>query len=460
MEIPGCAILKNLIVVGAFALASLPVSAQRISADAVKNGNFPRALRGHLDRRPDRSIHYPPFTGNQTGSSAAVGAARPAQPPNPIVSTFFYPSSRSGSVNYGFIVGANPFSDQEGASTSVKTYLIPLVITVHQVATDFTVDADNNLVLTGIKNQDMTYDPTQASPACLGKTNNVPFTLAVQSPVFQNNHWVFGGTDLGDTQYPDAIQRANFWNATGKDPGNYHIRLDTQELPPLVIDMPIGSGIGLPQSSAFFGYSACAPSVMVDINLFDEYLDFIGFPQTISEGVNSGNFPVFIAGNVVWGDVIGDLPYYEPIARGYHYYREVDPAQTYAVTQFGDESVFTDPDSEVLSHEVGEWMNDPTGFNIVQTYNVDAVAYPAYPGCQDNYEVGDILVGFDMPPVKGKNGYTYTLQELAFFSYFYGGPSFGVNGWYSSNNTLTSDAGPACYTNYWSIALTQNAAHE
>jgi hypothetical protein len=49
-----------------------------------------------------------------------------------------------------------------------------------------------------------------------------------------------------------------------------------------------------------------------------------------------------------------------------------------------------------------------------------------------------------MPPVKGENGYTYTLQELAFFSYFYGGPSFAVNGWYSSNNTLTSDAGPAC----------------
>jgi hypothetical protein len=197
MQTPGCAILKNLTVVGAFAFASLPVSAQRISADAVKNGHFPRALRGHLDRRPDRSIQYPPFTGNQTGSSTAVWAARPAQHPNPIVSTFFYPSSRSGSVNYGFIVGANPFSDQEGASTSVNTYLIPLVITVHQVATDFTVDADNNLVLTGIKNQDATYDPTRASPACLGKTNNVPFTLAVQSPVFQNNHWVLGGTDLG-----------------------------------------------------------------------------------------------------------------------------------------------------------------------------------------------------------------------------------------------------------------------
>jgi hypothetical protein len=449
MKTPGCTVLKSLIVVGAFALASLPVSAQRISADAVRNGHFPQALRGHLDRSPDRSIHRLQSTGSQAGSGAAVPAARPANPPRPIVSPFFHPGSRSGSVNYGFIVGPDPFSDQEGASASVKTFLVPIVIKVHQVATDFSVDADNNLILTGIKNQDATYDPTQAAPACLGKTNNVPFTLAVQSPVFQNHHWVFGGTDLGDTQYPDAIQRANFWNATGKDPGNYHIHLDTQALPPIVIDFPIGSGIGLPQSSAFLNYSACAPSVVVDYNLFDVYLNYIAMPQMASEGVNSGNFPMFIAGNVIWGDVIGELPYYEPVAAGYHYFSIVDPAQTYGVAQFGDDHVLTFPETEALSHEVNEWINDPLGLNVVQGYNVNAEYNAVYDPtgpvyCQVNYEVGDILDGFDMPPVKGENGYTYTLQEMAFFSYFYGGPSFGVNGWYSSNNTLKADAGPVC----------------
>jgi hypothetical protein len=445
MKTLGCAVLKSLIVVGTLALASRPVSAQLISADAVKNGHFPQALRGHFDRSPDKSIHHLSSSGSQAGRSAAVPAARPAAPPRPIVSPFLFPSSRSGSVNYGYLVGANPFSRGEQTSTSVNTFLVPVVIKVHQVATDFTVDADNNLILSGIKNQDATYDPTQASPACLGKTNNVPFTLAVQSPVFQNHHWVFGGTDLGDTQYPDAIQRANFWNATGEDPGNYHIHLDTQVLAPLVIDFPIGSGIGLPQSSAFLNYFACAPTVIVDFNLFDEYLDYIAIPQMASKGVNSGNFPMFIAGNVIWGYVIGDLPYYEPVAAGYHSYSLVDPAQTYGVSQFGDENVFNWPDSEPLSHEISEWINDPTGFNVVQAYNVAAYYDPTGPvACQNNYEVGDILVGFDMPPVKGENGYTYTVQELAFFPYFYGGPSFAANGWYSSNNTLTSDAGPVC----------------
>jgi hypothetical protein len=445
MQTPGCAVLKSLIVVGAFALASLPVSAQRISADAVKNGHFPQALRGHLDRSPDKSIHHLSSTGGQAGRSAPVPAARPTNPPRPIVSPFLVPSSRSGSVNYGYLVGANPFLGREGTSTSVKTFIVPLVIKVHQVATDFSVDANNNLILTGIKNQDATYDPTQASPACLGKTNSVPFTLAEQSPVFQNHHWVWGDTDLGDTQYPDAFQRANFWNGTGEDPGSYHIQLDTQALPPLVIDFPIGSGIGLPQSSAFIGYSNCAPTVLVDFNLFDEYLDYIAIPQMASEGVNSGNFPMFIAGNVLWGAVIGQLPYYEAEAAGYHSFSDVDPAQTYGVTQFGDENFFTWPDAVPLSHEVGEWLNDPTGANDVQLYNVEAAADPTGPAaCQGNYEVGDILAGFFMPPVTGKNGYTYTLQELAFFSYFYGGPSVAANGWYSSNNTLTSDAGPVC----------------
>ena len=104
--------------------------------------------------------------------------------------------------------------------------------------------------------------------------------------------------------------------------------------------------------------------------------------------------------------------------------------------------------------------HQPDAYNIVQDYNVSAVYDPTGPiVCQDNYEVGDILAGIDMPPVKGENGYTYTVQEIAFFSYFYGGPSFGVNGWYSSNNTLTSDAGPACNL-MSSSATTENPAHD
>jgi hypothetical protein len=185
--------------------------------------------------------------------------------------------------------------------------------------------------------------------------------------------------------------------------------------------------------------------VLVDLDLFDEYLDYVAIPQLAAYGVNSSKFPMFIAGNVLWGAVIGQLPYFEAEAGGYHSISSVDPAQTYGVTQFGDENVFMWPDAVPLSHEVGEWMNDPTGSNDVQAYNVTAAASPTGPAtCQGNYEVGDILAGFFMPPATGKNGYTYTLQELAYFSYFYGGPSIAAGGAYSNNGTLTTDAGAAC----------------
>ena len=435
------------IVLGACVLASASLSAQRISVDAVKNGHFPAALRGHLDARPDKSHHGLSLAGNHHAVIAAAKNAKSGAPPKPIVSSFFRTSSRSNSVNYGFVVGPDPFSGNNGSkSDSVKTFIVPLVIKVHQVATDFAVDANNNLILAGIKDQDATYDPTTPAPACLGPKNNVPFTLAVQSPVYQDQHWVWGGTDIGDGQYVEAFQRANFWSATGEAPGRHGIHLATQVLPPLVIDFPKGSGIGLPQSSSLLGYSTCAPSVMVDFTLFDEYLDFIAIPHmSTAYGVNAGNFPMFIAGNVLWGAVVGQLPLFEPEAAGYHSFSSVDPAQTYGVTQFGDESVFTWPDAVPLSHEVGEWMNDPTGSNYVQLYNATAATDPTAPAeCQENYEVGDILAGFFMPPVTSKNGYTYTVQELAFFSYFYGGPSFAVNGWFSNNGTLTTDAGAAC----------------
>jgi hypothetical protein len=424
---------RSAIAVSALALALLPVAAERVNVDKLKGNLSPQVLRGGLNRSPHKSIHRFPAT------NEANAWTKPSRPP---VFSFFEPSSRSGSVNYGFMIGTSPFSPDNVQSSSVQAFVAPVVIVVHQVATDFGVDSNGNLILTGITNKDMTFDPTKPSQPCLGKTNNVPFKLAVESPVYQKNHWVWGGTDVGYTQYVDAFQRANFWRALGDDANAYHVLLDpVQVLPPVVFDFPIGSGIALPQSSSLLGYSNCAPTVLVDFSYFDDVLDYLVLPKLAGAGVNASTFPMFIAGNVLWGQVIGELPIFNAEAAGYHSFSDLDPSLTYGVTQFGDEGFFTWPDAMPLSHEVGEWMNDPTGVNDVQLYNVTPSSTPT---CQGNYEVGDILTGTFMPPVTGKNGYSYTLQELAFFSYFYGGPSLGVNGWYSNNNTLTTDAGTVC----------------
>jgi hypothetical protein len=441
-----CAIPKNvlrlMVTVCALVLGSVPVSAERITLEMLNKGRIQDHVRGRLDRSPDKSIHRL-SAAEQASARAMVAAAAKSSSARPPVYSFFQPSSRSGSVNYGFMVGTSPFTEDVHGS-SVPTFVVPLVFKVHQVATDFSVDANNNLILTGIKDKEATFDPTHPAPACLGHTNNEPFKLAVESPVFQNHHWDWGGTDLGNTQYVDAFQRANFWKALGEDAGDYHVRLNpVKVLAPVVLDFPIGSGIGLPQSSSFLGYSTCAPTVLVDFSYFDELLDYIVLPKLAASGVNASTFPMFIGGNVLWGAVIGELPVFNPQAAGYHSLSDLDPSQNYGVTQFGNETVFTWPDAVPLSHEVGEWMNDPSISNYVQLYN--ASIPPGPPGdCQGNYEVGDILAGVFMPPVTGKNGYTYTLQELAFFSYFYGGPSLAVNGWYSNNDTLKTDAGPVC----------------
>ena len=92
----------------------------------------------------------------------------------------------------------------------------------------------------------------------------------------------------------------------------------------------------------------------------------------------------------------------------------------------------------VISHEIGEWANDPFGTNLVPPWGGTGQV----PGCQDNLEVGDPLTPTNILPVTMPNGFSYKLQELAFFSWFFGGESIGVNGWYSNNGTFTTDAGP------------------
>jgi len=65
-------------------------------------------------------------------------------------------------------------------------------------------------------------------------------------------------------------------------------------------------------------------------------------------------------------------------------------------------------------------------------------------GCQNNLEVGDPLTGTEAPRIVMPNGFTYHLQELAFFSWLFGNPSLGIHGWDSNNGTFLTDAGPPC----------------
>ena len=49
----------------------------------------------------------------------------------------------------------------------------------------------------------------------------------IASPIFQNYDFVINGTRVGNTQYGDAFQCANFWNSVSTRSPEYHVLLDS-----------------------------------------------------------------------------------------------------------------------------------------------------------------------------------------------------------------------------------------
>jgi hypothetical protein len=90
-----------------------------------------------------------------------------------------------------------------------------------------------------------------------------------------------------------------------------------------------------------------------------------------------------------------------------------------------------------MSHEIGEWLDDPFGNNIVPTWgHVGQVS-----GCQTNLENGDPVTGTAFTATLG--GFTYHPEDLVFFSWFARQtPSIAVNGWYTFLNTFPAQSAP------------------
>lgn len=357
-------------------------------------------------------------------NAAAATSAASSLP----VWTYDTTSSRDGNNYSGVMVGTSPFDGGDG-STSVRTQVVPVIIKVHRIATGI-----NDKGILTVKTGEVTFDPTVPNTACMTAPNNVPLKVFMQSPIVRRADFSFGGTDVGTTQYLDAFQRANFWTEIGPD---YHVKLDpVRVLSPIVIDVPNDRGLSL----GIFG--SCAPLGIFDINYMDALLTNTILPSLASRGVNPGTFPIFLMANVVMS--FGNPKNLNQCCvLGYHGATGDSAIQTYSPMDFETTGLFGPDvaDTSIAAHEVGEWMDDPYGNNPTPAWGHTGQVG----SCQNNLEVGDPLTGTNIPPVTMPNGFTYHLQELAFFSWFYGAPSIAVNGWYSDNGTFTSDAGPVCH---------------
>jgi hypothetical protein len=346
-------------------------------------------------------------------------------------------AGRDGLNHVGALVGTNPFM---GKMTSrIPVVIVPMIVTTHTIATGLTAGT-----FTPTVPGDVTQNSGAAQTTCLTAPNNVPSTLIDQSPIFQNAPFTFGGVYMGNTQYIDAVQRAEFYRALGNDPDNYHVLFSpVRIIAPVKVDVPANEGLAtdVPGDAASTIFGTCGTVQFLDINWFDSYINGTILPQLAKQGIGPGTIPIFFLYNTNLASPVTDLN--SCCVLGYHSSAgEPRPKQLYAVAETDVSGLFPIgiENTAVLAHELGELVNDPYGDNEVPPWgHTGQVA-----GCQENLEVGDPLTGTPMPPVTMPNGFTYQLQELAFFSWFYGGQSLGVNGWYSSNGTFTSDAGPVC----------------
>ena len=377
------------------------------------------------------------YTAVSPATDAGGNALTPAKAAaNSDLATFNYTvvSSRDGNTYSGSMVGQDPFGSNF-ATTSIDTPIIPVILITNTIA----VASPNGKILT-TKPGVTVFDPTVADDACLTSPNDVPVTLMVQSPIFQPNAFTFGPTAVGDTQYLDAFQRGNFWQFVGGT--GYHTLLNPHVLPAVTINLPGKLGL-----AGRFG-GTCGPLAIVNFTVmmqqvFDKLL--------VSEGANidSSKFPIFLfyntvmAANSAGGSKCCILGFHAaPTQNAAVAPDKAARVQTYAFIDFETSGAFgpTVHDTSIAGHEVGEWMDDPFGNNPTPAWGHTGQVG----ACQGNLEVGDPLTGTNIPPVTGTNGFTYHLQELAFFSWFYGKPSIAVNNWFSNNNTFTTDAGPVC----------------
>jgi hypothetical protein len=307
------------------------------------------------------------------------------------------------------MVGQDPRARLSNPTTTIVANVIPIVVTL---------------------GDGTTLDPTKTS---CGETVS-PLNAVLASPIFNDTTFKPHGTNVGDTQYIDAFQRANFWtytNPTGINPG-YHVLLKPKLGKTITIKVPAPDGQA-------FSRRGCTAAAVTMAYAVQQGLKLIPSLAGKDWGVYPTTFPIFLLHNVEFDTTLGesaDVGFHaaipNPAFQG--------AAQTVAVASYLDPAIAPhESDVAVLSHEVGEWMNDPFGKNGTPPWGNTGQVHDQ---CQSNLEVGDPLTGTTF--AVGRHGIGYHLQELAFFSWFYGSrPSIGVNGDYSFNGTFT-DPAPLC----------------
>ncbi|MEO8927234.1 MAG: hypothetical protein ABI306_08725 [Caulobacteraceae bacterium] len=260
--------------------------------------------------------------------------------------------------NYnGQMVGTTPSG---GASTTVPSFIIPIALKVGgKTFTTSTIQSNGQSALAD----------------------------AINSPIFQAGiNFVEAGVSLGNTQYIDAFQRGAFWGTVQSNQG-YHLLLGQPTVLPL-------QTITVPKRQGKVGTEFGVQVALVNINFIDAQIASI---LAANPQITGASVPVFMTYNTYLtqnGCCIG----------GYH---SANGSQSYMQYSYiGTPGAFAQ-DVSALSHEMGEWADDPLTNNTNTPCGI--------------YEVGDPLENTanygDYPYVLNGN-FTYNLQDMAWPPYF------------------------------------------
>jgi hypothetical protein len=298
-------------------------------------------------------------------------------------------SFTSGGTTYTYnMVGTAPSTN---STATITTYIIPVKI-----------------VITPRRGSQIVFDPSHVL-----SNGNTVITNTVDSPVFDSTTtYTQGGVNVGTTQYIDAFQRANFWGTVASNQ-NSHLLLS----PTVLAEQTLSPSRTYGKTGTPFGFTAA----LVDINWFDSQV-----PNLISKlGISPNQFPIFLLYDTYLTQnsqcCIG----------GYHSSEgSTSNPQSYAEATYVDHTGVFSQDVSALSHEIGEWADDPLTVNFNGNNTPCGILEVGDP------EEGDANYG-GFPYVL--HGFTYNLQDLVTLPYFGAPTSTSVNGWLSfQHNTSLS----------------------
>ena len=147
--------------------------------------------------------------------------------------------------------------------------------------------------------------------------------------------------------------------------------------------------MNVPNADAATASISCGSGLLgaTDINWLDPYLQSTVIPSLASKGVGPSTLPIFVLHNFV--EYISTTS--DCCGLGYHNdFSAAGGIQAYGLGMYDNSGAFSgSSDISALSHEIGEWQNNPYTTNPTPLWgNIGQVT-----GCQNNLEVGDPLSG-------------------------------------------------------------------